>query len=195
MLPEYRPEPVKTDSYRKVIVLMLIATVTAAAFFLLKPKPTVKLADYKLQYKIEEPIITSVKNDTRLIEELKNMSKDSGKKKLSKHIDELVVDRKDELEKELAVTVSDRVVKNANTVINQRLSEYVWKQDSIVKRPRRRYIPGPQRPMSPTRQQPIHVYDGATNKSNSSRNQNAAKSNNAAGNKPSKTGIPSQESR
>ena len=196
MLPEYRPEPVKTGSFRKVIVIMLIATVAAAGFFLLKPKPSTKLADYKLQYKIEEPIATAVKNDTSLIETLKDMSKEAGKQKLSKHIDQLVSDRKEQLEREIAVTISDRVVKNAKLVLNQRLSEYIWKQVSSGKRPKR-YVPGAQRPMSTsgngstsTPTKPPTRDDGSGGAS-----RGASKPGSAAAPKPITNGIPSAESR
>jgi hypothetical protein len=153
MLPDYKPDPPRMGSFKKVVMLMLLATVAVAGFFLIKPKSPTQIPDYKLQSKIQEPVATAIKNDQSFINNLKSLSKSAGRDKLADKVAEKVTKQADEVGLGLSVEVPERVKKNANLVLVQRLSEYIWKPGSTADK-QKRYIPGEQRPFSTPRSEP-----------------------------------------
>jgi len=192
MLPDYKPEPPRTGSFKKVVGLMLLATVGAAGYFLVKPKSPTQMPDYKLQSKIQEPVANAIKNDKSFIDSLTSLNKSAGKEKLANKISGKVNEQADAVAKDLSVEVPERVKNNANIVLLQRLTEYIWKPGSIVAKPKR-YIPGGQRPLSPPRPQ---------SDSNRPRRNDVRDSSKPAKLKPmvkpvapTKTGIPAQNDR
>ena len=186
MLPDYKPEPPRTGSFKKVVALMLLATVGVAGYFLVKPKSPTQMPDYKLQSKIQEPVAIAIKNDKSFIDELKKLTKSDGKDKLAKRIQKNVNDQATDVTKSLSVEVPDRVKENAQTVLNKRLSEFIWKPGTAPGGPKR-YVPGNQRPLSPPPAAPVTKPKGGK-----ARREKPAAIKSVP---PSKTGIPSMENR
>jgi hypothetical protein len=190
MLPDYKPEPPRTGSFKKVVALMLLATVGVAGYFLVKPKSPTQMPDYKLQSKIQEPVAIAIRNNKSFIDSLTSLNKAAGKEKLASKIATKVNEQAEAVATDLSVAVPDRVKDNAKAVLNKRLSEFIWKPGASPDKPKR-YIPGEQRPYSPPRSQP------AEKKPTKNRDRRPRRDNPAADkpNTSNKTGIPSMQNR